>query len=151
MRTKIAGTGMYVPENIVTNQDLTKVFDTSNEWIIERTGIQQRRYVTRYEETSATMGVQAAKMAIENAGITPKDVDFIIFATLSPDYFFPGCGVLLQRMLGMKEVGALDIRTQCSGFIYGLSIADQFIKTGMYKNILLVGAEAQSQAMDFSN
>lgn len=151
MRTKIAGTGMYVPGNVITNQDLTKVLDTSNEWIIERTGIQERRYVTRYEETSATMGAEASRMAISNAGITPKDVDFIIFATLSPDYFFPGCGVLLQRMLGMKEVGALDIRTQCSGFIYGLSIADQFIKTGMYKNILLVGAEAQSQAMDFSN
>jgi 3-oxoacyl-[acyl-carrier-protein] synthase-3 len=149
-KTKIAGIGMYVPENVVTNEDLTHVLNTSNEWIIERTGIQTRRYVTRYKETSTTMGVEAARMAIENAGITPQDIDFIIFATLSPDYYFPGCGVLLQRCLHMKEIAALDIRNQCSGFIYGLSIADQFIKTGMYKNILLVGAEAHSLALDFS-
>jgi 3-oxoacyl-[acyl-carrier-protein] synthase-3 len=96
------------------------------------------------------MGAEAAKVAMERAGITAADVDFIIFATLSPDYFFPGCGVLVQRILGMKEIGALDIRNQCSGFIYGISIADQFIKTGMYKNILLIGSETHSYALDFT-
>ena len=149
-RTKIAGLGMYTPENVITNNDLSRIMDTSDEWIRERTGITERRYATRFEETSSTMGVEAAKIAIERAGISAPDIDFIIFATLSPDYFFPGCAVLLQRMMGMKEIGALDIRNQCSGFIYGLSIADQFIKTGMYKNILLVGAEVQSQLMDFT-
>ncbi len=150
LRAKVAGIGMYVPPNVVTNDDLTKVMDTSDEWIQERTGIQQRRYATRYEDTTATMGVEAAKVAIERAGITPQDIDFIIFATLSPDYYFPGCGVLVQRMLGMKEIGALDIRNQCSGFIYGISVADQFIRTGMYKNILLIGSETHSYALDYS-
>lgn len=150
MKTKIAGIGMYVPENIVTNDDLTKVMDTSDEWIQERTGIKERRYAKKFEETTSTMGVEAAKIALERAGITAQDVDFLIFATLSPDYYFPGCGVLVQRMMGMKEIGALDVRNQCSGFVYGLSIADQFIKTGMYKNILLIGAEIHSYALDFS-
>jgi 3-oxoacyl-[acyl-carrier-protein] synthase III len=149
-RSKIAGIGMYVPPNVVTNDDLTRVMDTSDAWIQERTGIQERRYATRYEETTTTMGVAAAAIAIERAGITPADIDFIIFATLSPDYYFPGCGVLLQRQMGMKEIGALDIRNQCSGFIYGLSIGDQFIKTGMYRNILVVGSEIHSYALDFS-
>ena len=149
-RTKIAGIGMYVPPDIVTNDDLTKVMDTSDAWIQERTGIKERRFATRYKDTTATMGAAAAKIAIERAGITTKDIDFIIFATLSPDYFFPGCGVLVQRLLGMKEIGALDIRNQCSGFVYGISVADQFIKTGMYKNILLIGSETHSYALDFS-
>ncbi|MCC7443698.1 MAG: ketoacyl-ACP synthase III [Saprospiraceae bacterium] len=152
MRTKIAGTGHYVPENVVTNDDLTKYMDTSNEWIIERTGIEERRYATKHKESTTTLGAKAARMAIKNAGITAEDIDFIIFATLSPDYYFPGCGVLLQRELGITgiEAGALDIRNQCSGFVYGLSIADQFIKSGMYKNILLVGAEMHSMGLDFS-
>ncbi|MFT3678351.1 MAG: beta-ketoacyl-ACP synthase III [Chitinophagaceae bacterium] len=150
LRTKIAGIGMYVPENIVTNDDLTSVMDTSDGWIQERTGIRQRRFATRFEDTTATMGAEAAKIAMERAGITAAEVDFIIFATLSPDYYFPGCGVLVQRMLGMGEIGALDIRNQCSGFVYGISIADQFIKTGMYKNILLIGSEIHSYALDFS-
>lgn len=152
MRTKIAGIGHYVPENIVTNEDLTKYMDTSDEWIVERTGIKERRYATKHKETTSSLGAKAASIAIKNAGIQPEDVDFIIFATLSPDYYFPGCGVLLQRELGItgKEAGSLDIRNQCSGFIYGLSIADQFIKTGMYKNILLVGAEMHSMGLDFS-
>jgi len=149
-RTRIAAIAMYVPENVVTNNDLTKVMDTSDEWIQERTGIRERRYATRYADTTASMGAAAARKAIERAGLTPADIDFIIFATLSPDYYFPGCGVLVQRELGMKEIGALDIRNQCSGFIYGLSIADQFIKTGMYKNILLIGSETHSYALDFS-
>src|SRR5205085_582858 len=116
----------------------------------ERTGIKERRFATRYEDTTATMGAEAARVAIERAGITAKDVDFIIFATLSPDYYFPGCGVLVQRILEMKEIGALDIRNQRSGFVYGISVADQFIKTGMYKNILVIGAETHSYALDFS-
>ncbi len=152
LRAKIGGIGYYVPEHIITNRDLEKVMDTSDEWIQERTGIQERRFGTRFEETTTTMGVRAAEKAIENAGITKEDVDFIIFATLSPDYYFPGCGVLLQREMGIThtEVGALDIRNQCSGFIYGLSIADQFVRTGTYKNILLVGSEMHSMGLDFT-
>ncbi len=150
IRSKIAGIGMYVPPNVVTNNDLTKYMDTNDEWIQERTGIKERRYAHRTEETTATMGVEAAKIAIERAGITPQDIDFIVFATLSPDYYFPGCGVLLQRAMKMKQIGALDVRNQCSGFVYAISVADQFIKTGMYKNILVVGAEKHSFGLDFS-
>ncbi|CAN5757471.1 ketoacyl-ACP synthase III [soil metagenome] len=149
-RSKIAGVGYYVPKNVVTNNDLLKYMDTSDEWIQERSGIKERRYADRTGETTTTMGVEAAKIAIERAGITAQDVDFIIFATLSPDYYFPGCGVLLQRAMKMKEIGALDIRNQCSGFVYAISIADQFIKTGMYKNILIVGSEKHSFGLDFS-
>jgi len=149
-KSKIAGIGMYVPANVVTNNDLLKYMDTSDEWIQERTGIKERHYAHRTEETTTTMGVEAAKIAIERAGITPQDIDFIVFATLSPDYYFPGCGVLLQRALKMKEIGALDVRNQCSGFLYALSVADQFIKTGMYKNILVVGAEKHSFGLDLS-
>src|ERR1043166_9532854 len=116
-KTKIAGIGMYVPEKVVTNHDLSQILDTSNEWIIERTGIQERHYASRFKDTLTTMGIEAAKMAIENAGITPQDIDFVIFATLSPDYYFPGCGVLVQRTMKMKEIGALDVRNQCSGFV----------------------------------
>ncbi len=149
-RSKIAGIGYYVPQNVYTNEDLKKYMDTSDEWIQERTGIKERRYASRLGETTTTMGVEAAKIAIERAGITARDIDFIVFATLSPDYYFPGCGVLLQRALKMKEVGALDVRNQCSGFVYALSVADQFIKTGMYKNILVVGSEKHSFGLDFS-
>jgi len=149
-KTKISGVGMYLPKDVVANNDLLKYMDTSDEWIQERTGIKERRYAHRTEETTTTMGVEAAKIAIERAGITPHDIDFIIFATLSPDYYFPGCGVLLQRAMKMKEIGALDVRNQCSGFIYALSVGDQFIKTGMYKNILVVGAEKHSFGLDFS-
>jgi len=149
-RSVIAGIGMYVPKNVVTNQDLTNYMDTSDEWIQERTGIKERRYADRTKETTATMGIEAAKMAIERAGITAADIDFIVFATLSPDYYFPGCGVLLQRAMQMKEIGALDVRNQCSGFIYALSVADQFIKSGMYKNILVVGSEKHSFGLDMS-
>lgn len=141
---------MYIPENVVTNNDLLKYMDTSDEWIQERTGIKERRYAHRTKETTATMGVEAAKIAIERAGITPKDIDFIVFATLSPDYYFPGCGVLVQRALKLNEIGALDVRNQCSGFVYALSVADQFIKTGMYKNILVIGSEKHSFGLDFS-
>lgn len=148
--SKIAGIGMYVPSNVYTNNDLTKYMETNDEWIQERTGIKERRYAHRTEETTTTMGVEAAKIAIERAGITPQDIDFIVFATLSPDYYFPGCGVLVQRAMQMKEIGALDVRNQCSGFVYALSVADQFIKTGMYKNILVIGSEKHSFGLDFS-
>lgn len=153
MKTKIAGIGHYVPSNIVTNDDLTKYMDTTDEWIRERTGIEERRYATKHKESTTSLGAKAARIAIERAGTTADDIDFIIFATLSPDYYFPGCGVLLQRELGVtkSEAAALDIRNQCSGFVYGLSIADQFIKSGMYKNILLVGAEMHSMGLDFSD
>jgi 3-oxoacyl-[acyl-carrier-protein] synthase-3 len=149
-RSKIAGIGMYVPSRVVTNNDLTKYMETNDEWIQERTGIKERRYAHRTEETTTTMGVEAAKIAIERAGITPQDIDFIVFATLSPDYYFPGCGVLLQRAMKMKQVGALDVRNQCSGFVYAISVADQFIKSGMYKNILVVGAEKHSFGLDLT-
>lgn len=149
-QSKIAGLGYYVPKNVYTNNDLTRFMETSNEWIQERTGIKERRYADRIGETTTSMGVEAAKIAIERANTTAEEIDFVIFATLSPDYYFPGCGVLLQREMGMKEVGALDVRNQCSGFVYALSIADQFIKTGMYKNILVVGSEKHSFALDFS-
>ena len=116
-RSRIAGIGMYVPEQVVTNHDLTKYMDTSDEWIRERTGIVERRYAHRTKETTTTMAIEAASIAIKRAGITPQDIDFIVFATLSPDYYFPGCGVLLQRAMKMNEIGALDVRNQCSGFV----------------------------------
>lgn len=149
-RSKIAGIGMYVPENIVTNEDLTKVMDTSDAWIQERTGIKQRRYADPTSETTTTMGVEAARIAMERAGTNAQEIDFIVFATLSPDYYFPGCGVLVQRALKMKEIGALDVRNQCSGFVYALSVADQFIRSGMYKNILVIGSEKHSFGLDFT-
>lgn len=150
LKSKIAGIGMYIPKNVFTNEDMKKYMDTSDEWIQERTGIKERHYAHRTEETTTTMGVAAAKIAIERAGTTAQEIDFIIFATLSPDYYFPGCGVLVQRAMKMKEIGALDIRNQCSGFVYALSVADQFIKTGMYKNILVIGSEKHSFGLDFT-
>ena len=152
MKTSIIkGIGYYVPENTVKNKDLEKIMDTSDEWIQERTGIRERRWVLEdSDESTSSMGTEAAKKAIKNAQISPDEIDFIIFATLSPDYFFPGSGVLIQRNLGLKEVGALDIRNQCSGFIYALSIADQYIKSGMYKNILIVGSELHSGGLEKS-
>lgn len=149
-QAKISGLGYYVPNNIITNDDLSKIIDTNDEWIQERTGIQQRRHVNSAEETTTSMGVKAAKMAIERAGLRNEDIDFIIFATLSPDYYFPGPGVLVQRDLEMRTVGALDIRNQCSGFVYGISIADQYIKSGMYSNILVIGSEVHSRGLDMT-
>ncbi|MCL9807860.1 3-oxoacyl-ACP synthase III family protein [Flavobacterium luminosum] len=148
--SKITGLGYYVPENIVTNDDLSKIMDTNDEWIQERTGIKRRRHVNSLEDTTTSMGVKAAKIAIDRSGIAKEDIDFIIFATLSPDYYFPGPGVLVQRDLGLKTVGALDVRNQCSGFVYAISIADQYIKTGMYKNILVIGSEVHSRGLDFT-
>ena len=148
--SRITGVGFYVPETVVTNHDLEKLMDTSDAWITERSGIKERRFFTEGKDTVSNMGARAAEIALERAGLTAKDIDFIIFATLSPDYNFPGSGVLLQRELPFREIGALDVRAQCSGFIYGLSIADQFIKTGMYERILVVGAEVQSNILELS-
>ena len=148
--SKISGLGFYVPDNVVTNDDLSKIMDTNDEWIQERTGIHERRHIVRGEDTTTTMGVKAAKIAIERSGLSNDDIDFIVFATISPDYYFPGPGVELQKELGMKTIGALDIRNQCSGFVYALSVADQFIKTGMYKNILVVASEVQSLGLDMT-
>lgn len=148
--SRITGVGFYVPETIVTNHDLEKLMETSDAWITERSGIKERRFFTEGKDTVSSMGTRAAEIALERAGLTAQDIDFIIFATLSPDYNFPGSGVLLQRSLPFREIGALDVRAQCSGFIYSLSIADQFIKTGMYKRILVVGAEIQSNILELS-
>jgi 3-oxoacyl-[acyl-carrier-protein] synthase-3 len=149
--SKITGLGYFVPENIVTNEDLSKVIDTNDAWIQERTGIQERRHVVKGSgETTTSMGVKAAQIAIERSGLAKEEIDFIVFATISPDYYFPGPGVALQQELGLRTVGALDIRNQCSGFIYALSIADQYIKSGMYKNILIVGSELQSIGLDMT-
>jgi len=150
IRSKIAGIGMYIPKNLVTNKDLSQMMDTTDEWIQERTGIRERHFADRQAETTTTMGIEAARVAIERADLHPQDIDFLIFATLSPDYYFPGCGVLVQRALQMKEIGALDIRNQCSGFVYALSVADQYIKTGTYKNVLVIGSEKHSFGLDFS-
>lgn len=149
--SKIAGIGHYVPETIITNDYLSTIMDTNDAWITERTGIKERRWMNPEKDTVANMAARASRMALERAGLTEKDVEFIVFATITSDYYFPGSGVLLQRELGLESIGALDIKNACSGFIYALSIADQFIKTGMYKTILVVGAEIQSSALDVSD
>ena len=149
--SKITGLGYYVPENIVTNDDLKQWMETSDEWIQERTGIEERRWIDPSTgDTTAVMGAKASRIAIERAGLTNDDIDFIIFATLSPDMYFPGGGVQIQDLLGMPTIGALDVRNQCSGFIYSLSVADQFIKTGMYKNILVIGSKNHSGGLEKS-
>ncbi|MCS7189256.1 MAG: beta-ketoacyl-ACP synthase III [Bacteroidia bacterium] len=145
----ITGLGMYVPPKVVKNDDLKAFYDTSDEWIYTRSGIQERRWVEEPAST-AELGLYAAQEALKMANKKPSDIDLIIFATLSPDMYFPGSGVLLQNLLGLETTPALDIRQQCSGFIYGLSIADQYIRTGMYQTILLVGAEIQSTWIDYN-
>ncbi|MDF2158288.1 beta-ketoacyl-ACP synthase III [Algoriphagus sp. CAU 1675] len=150
-KSRILGVGHYVPERTVTNDDLSKMMDTNNDWIVERTGIRTRHWFTPGVDTVTNMSKKATEMALERAGVGAEDIDFIIFATITPDYFIPGNGVLLQRELNFRNIGALDIRNACSGFIYALSIADQFIKTGMYKKVLVVGAEIQSSALDKSD
>ena len=149
--SRIVGIGHHVPERIVTNQFLSTLMDTNDDWIVERTGIRERRWIDPTKDTVANMAAKASQMALSRAGLQPSDIDFIIFATITPDYFFPGSGVLLQRELGLDgRVAALDIRNACSGFIYALSVADQFIKTGMYKTVLVVGGEIQSTALDIT-
>ena len=150
--SKIIGLGKYLPENVVTNSDLSKIMDTSDEWITERTGIKERRHIKKGDgNTTATMALKATKIALERANLKAEDLDLILFATLSPDYYFPGSGVILQDLLGIPACPAMDIRNQCSGFIYALTTADQFIKTGMYKNILVVGSENHSGGLDMTS
>ncbi|HTE30795.1 MAG TPA: beta-ketoacyl-ACP synthase III [Chryseolinea sp.] len=148
---KIIGLGHHVPETVITNEYLSTLMDTNDAWIVERTGIHERRWMDPAKDTVANMAAKASRMALERAKLTPQDIDFIVFATITPDYFFPGSGVLLQRELGLDgKIAALDIRNACSGFIYALSVADQFIKTGMYRTILVVGGEIQSTALDIT-
>jgi len=150
LRTRITGTGHFVPPKKVTNRDLEKLFDTSDEWIRQRSGIGSRFY-TEVGIGSSDLATAASLKAIENAGIDKNEIDFIIAATLSPDHYFPGIGVMVQAKLGLSNIGALDIRNQCSGFVYALSVADQYIKAGTYKKILLTAAEVQSSNLDFSD
>jgi 3-oxoacyl-[acyl-carrier-protein] synthase III len=149
MRTGFLGTGFCVPERVVTNEELARRMDTSDEWIRTRTGIQERRWV-REGETGAGLALTASRRAIEAAGLKAADIDALIYATSTPDHFIPGGGVYLQRELGAGSIPALDIRTQCSGFVYGLSIADAWIRSGQYGRVLVVGAEVQSTGMDVS-
>jgi len=148
-RSAILGTGFCVPDRVVTNDELSTLMDTSDQWIRERTGIEQRRWVQE-GQTSVDLALPAATRALEAAGLTPRDIDAIVFATSTPDHFCPGNGVYLQRALGAGNLPALDIRTQCSGFVYGLSVADAWIRSGQYERILLVGEEIQSTGMDVS-
>lgn len=150
-RARILGAGHYVPERIVTNEELSQMMNTTDEWIVERTGIQERRWYTPGIDTVTNMSAKASRMAMERAGIDPKEIELIVFATITSDYFLPGNGVLLQRELGVGSIGAIEIKNACSGFVYALSVADQFIKSGMYKKILVVGAEIQSSALDKSD
>lgn len=148
--SRITGLGFYVPDNIITNDDLTQWMETSDEWIRERTGIQERRYFEYGKDTNYSMAAAASRQALERAGLTPNDIDVIVYATITPDYFFPGSAFLMQRELGMDGKPVIDIREQCSGFVYALSIADQFIKSGMYRTALVVGSEIQSSWIDKS-
>lgn len=148
-RTIFAGVGHYVPERVVTNKDLEKMMDTSDEWIRERTGILERRWITDGESVSG-LGLKASEIALKRANREPKDIDLIIFACMESDHVFPGAGCFLQEKLQIPGIPCLDIRNQCSGFLYGLSVADQFIRTGTYKTILLVGAEIQSTGLDLT-
>jgi 3-oxoacyl-[acyl-carrier-protein] synthase-3 len=148
--SKIVGLGHHVPETVITNEYLASIMDTSDEWIVERTGIRERRFIDPSKDTVANMAAKATRMALERAGLEPSDIDLIVLATITPDYFFPGSGVLLQRELGLDSIPAIDIRNACSGFIYALSVADQFIKNGTYRTALVVGAEIQSTALDLT-
>jgi 3-oxoacyl-[acyl-carrier-protein] synthase III len=148
--SKIIGLGHHVPDTVITNQYLSTLMDTNNEWIIERTGIQERRWIDPAKDTVGNMAARAARMALQRANLTEKDVEFIVFASITSDYYFPGSGVIMQRELGLGGIGAMEIKNACSGFIYALSVADQFIKTGMYKTVLVVGAEIQSTALDIT-
>lgn len=149
-RTVVISTGHYVPERVLTNDELKQWWDTSDEWIQERTGIVQRHWVEPGRQAGSDLAVEASRIALERAGMQANEIDCIVYATLSPDYFFPGGGVYLQRKLGIPGVPAIDIRNQCTGFLYGLSVADAWIRMGQYRRILLVGAEVHSTGMDFS-
>ncbi len=146
-RSRITGIGFHVPPRVVTNHDLEKIMDTSDAWIVERTGIRQRHFVEG-DVGSSELGIEAAKKALADAGRTPADVDFVIFATTTADWMFPGNGVIVQEKLGLGTVGALDVRNACSGFVYSLSVADAFVRMGQYKCVLVIGAEVQSTGVD---
>lgn len=146
---RILSTGRALPPRVVRNAELTTLMDTTEEWIVQRTGIRERRFVDP-GVGSAELGAQAAAAAIDKAGLVPADIDFIVFATLSPDYFCPGNGVIVQERLGMRDVGALDVRNQCSGFLYGLSVAEAYVKAGLHDRVLVVGAEVQSTGLDMT-
>jgi len=147
--SKIIGMGFHVPENVITNETLSQTIDTSDEWIQARSGIKERRWATE-DISTFDLAHQASLNAISDADIDPQEIDMIIVGTLSSDYFFPGVSAQLQESLKLNTIGAFDIKAACSAFIYSLSIADQFIKTGMAKNILVVGAEAQTKLIDKS-
>lgn len=146
----ITGTGFYVPPRVVTNAEMTTIYDTSDEWIKERSGIGERRWVEEGTGPS-DLALPAVEMALADAGLTKDDIDFVIFATLSPEAWFPGSGCFLQAKLGLDTIGILDIRQQCTGFVYALSIADLYVRAGKYKHILVIGAEVQSTSLDFSD
>jgi 3-oxoacyl-[acyl-carrier-protein] synthase-3 len=148
-RAHFLGTGLAVPDRVVTNDDLAQLMDTSDEWIRTRTGIQQRRWV-REGETNADLARAASLQALEAAGLEPAAIDVIVYATSTPDHFAPGGGVYLQRLLGVGAIPSIDIRNQCSGFVYALAIADSFIRVGLYRHVLVVGSEVQSTALDVS-
>lgn len=150
IRAKILGVGRYLPEKRVTNSDLAKMFNTSDEWIRQRTGIVERRFAEEGVYCS-DIALEASREALKNAGMKAGDLDFIIFATLSPDHHMPGSGCYLQAKMGLTEIGCLDIRNQCSGFLYSLAVADAFVRMGMYKRILVVGAEIHSSGLSFTD
>jgi 3-oxoacyl-[acyl-carrier-protein] synthase-3 len=149
IRTEFISTGMYVPERVVTNDELAGMMDTSDEWIHARTGIRERRWVSE-GQMSSDLALEASRVALERAQMQPAQLDAIVLATLSPDYMFPGAGVYLQRKLGVNNIPCIDIRNQCSGFLYALSVADAWIRTGTYKRILLVGTEVQSVGLNLT-
>jgi 3-oxoacyl-[acyl-carrier-protein] synthase III len=149
-RSRFLGTGFAVPDRVVTNDELSQLMDTTDEWIRTRTGIQERRWV-REGETGSEMGLLASQRALEMAGMEPGELDAIVYATSSPDHFAPGNGVYLQRLLGVTTIPALDLRAQCSGFIYALSVADAWIKAGQYRRVLVVGSEIQSTGLEVSS
>src|SRR3984885_5274299 len=147
----ILGVGHYVPTRVVTNHDLAEMMSTSDEWIVQRSGIKERRFIEHSGIGASDLAVPASKMALEHAGIEAKEADEIVFATLSPDHNFPGSGCFLGHKLGLPGVPALDVRNQCSGFLYGLSIADAWVRAGIYKKVLLVGAEVHSTGVEFTD
>jgi 3-oxoacyl-[acyl-carrier-protein] synthase-3 len=149
IRTEVVSTGFHVPERVITNNELTQWMETSDEWIRQRSGIAERRWVDG-GVGSSDLALVAAEQALERAGLQASDLDCVVLATLSPDVYFPGSGVFLQRKLGVKNIPCLDVRNQCSGFIYGLSVADAWIRTGTYERILLVGTEVHSTGLEKS-
>ncbi|HZS41799.1 MAG TPA: beta-ketoacyl-ACP synthase III [Polyangia bacterium] len=150
MGTVVKGSGFVVGEHLVKNEQLARVCETSDQWIRERSGIEQRYYVADGTSTSE-LGARAARVAMEQAGVGPADIDYVVFATMTPDYQFPGCGVLMQHKLGLGNIPTLDIRQQCTGFIYGLQVADALLRAGQAKRLLLVGAEVHSGYMPWKD